>query len=610
MFNCYDFEVFKYDWLVVIIDPTTDTKTVIHNDREALIKYYEAHKNEIWIGYNSRNYDQYILKSILLGFDPKKINDYIILDGVKGWQIDNRFRYYQLYDFDIMVLNTGLKQLEAFMGNNIKETEVPFDIDRALTPDELKQTIYYCTHDVEQTIEVFIRMKTEFDAQLALIKIFSLSLASISKSQAQLAATILHARKKELYDEWEIRLPDTLQLDKYKFVADWFLNPVNHNYEKQLETDIAGVPHVFAWGGVHGAIKQYNYVCKPDEMFVMADVSQLYPFLMWRYKLLSRGCPERAYSILKETIDTSIRLKNEGKKKEREPYKRFNNIIYGAEGDKTNPMYDPLHRNLVCVFGQVLILDLIEKIESFAELIQSNTDGILLKIKNTDFDKLDDCVYAWEQRTGLTMTFDNFEKVFQGDVNNYVVVDYDGKMKTKGQYVKKLSDLDNDLPIVNEAIVKCLTEGIEPAETINACNEMIKFQKVVKVSSKYKYGGHNGQFQNDKTYRVFASTDPRDTYIGKCKTDGATIEKFANTPEHCFIYNDDVNGLECLPKLNKNWYIALAAKRLRDKFGIKLAGDVIQLELDFEEPKVKKPRVKKQPEPKRVKTELEENDIF
>ena len=108
---------------------------------------------------------------------------------------------------------------------------------------------------------------------------------------------------------------------------------------------------------------------------------------------------------------------------------------------------------------------------------------------------------------------------------------------------------------------------------------------------------------------MFASTDPLDTYIGKCKTDGATIEKFANTPEHCFIYNEDVNGLECLPKLNKNWYIALAAKRLRDKFGIKLAGDVEQMEIDFEKPKVKKPKVKKVPI-KEVKTELTEYDIF
>lgn len=608
MLNFYDFEVFKYDWIVVIINPAEQKETVIHNDRDALIRYYDAHKNEIWIGYNSRNYDTIIMKSILLGFNVKKINDYIIHEGLKGWQIDRKLNYIQLYDFDIMVLNTGLKQLEAFMGNNIKETEVSFDIDRSLTPDELQQTIKYCTHDVEQTIEVFIRRKTEFDAQLALVKIFKLPLSQISKSQAQLAATILKARKIELFDEWEIRLPDTLQLTKYKYVADWFLNPVNHNYDKNFECEIAGVPHTFAWGGVHGAIKKYNYVCGKDEMFVVADVSQLYPFLMWRYKLLSRGCPDSAYDTLKETIDTSIRLKNEGKKKEREPYKRFNNIIYGAEGDKTNPMFDPLHRNLVCVFGQVLILDLIEKIESFAELIQSNTDGILLKIKTVDFDRLDDCVYGWEQRTSLSMTFDSFEKVFQGDVNNYVVVDYDGHMKTKGKYVKKLSDLDNDLPIVNEAIVKYLTENIEPAKTINDCNEMIKYQKVVKVSSKYKYGWHNGKVQTDKTYRVFASVDPSDSGIYKMRDEKSKREKFADTPEHCFIWNDEVNGVECLPKLNKNWYIALASKRLREKFGVKLKGDYEQMELEFAEQK--KTRIKKQPPEKRVMVEQDTTDIF
>ena len=163
---------------------------------------------------------------------------------------------------------------------------------------------------------------------------------------------------------------------------------------------------------------------------------------MYQYKLLSRGCPDDAYDILKHTIDTSIQLKNEGKKKEREPYKRFNNIIYGAEGDSTNPMYDPLHRNLVCIFGQLLILDLIEKIESFTILIQSNTDGIFLKIKRSDFLRLDDAVYEWEQRTGLTMTFDCYKTVVQGDVNNYLVVDYKGGIKAKGSYVKGLNPLD------------------------------------------------------------------------------------------------------------------------------------------------------------------------
>ena len=80
MLNFYDFENFKYDWLVVIINPISKTKTVIVNDKEKLEEYYNQHSNEIWIGYNSRNYDQYILKGILCDFDPYQIAMHIIKD--------------------------------------------------------------------------------------------------------------------------------------------------------------------------------------------------------------------------------------------------------------------------------------------------------------------------------------------------------------------------------------------------------------------------------------------------------------------------------------------------------------------------------------------------
>lgn len=602
MMNFYDFEVFTYDWLVVIINPVEQTETVIINDRDKLIEYYEAHKKELWIGYNSRNYDTVILKSILLGFKVKNINDYIIYEGLKEWQIDSRFKEITVFNYDCFILNTGLKQLEAYMGNDIRETSVPFDIDRKLTPEEIEQTVKYCRHDVEQTIEVFIRTKSNFNAQIDLVKTFNLSLNCVSKTLAQLAAIILGARKKQFYDEWEIRLPETLQLNKYKFVADWFMAKINHNYDKTLECDIAGIPHTIAWGGLHGAIDKYIYTCKEDEMFVMADVDQLYPTLMTRYKLLSRAVKD--YKKFENILATSLRLKAEKKKKEREPYKKICNITYGAEGDSNNAMYDPLHRNLVCVYGQVLVIDLIEKLEPFCELIQSNTDGILIKIKSKDFDRLDDTVYDWEQRTGLHMSFDTYKSVYQGDVNNYLIIDYDGHYKSKGAYVKELGDLDNDLPIVNEAIVKYLTEGIEPKDTINACDDLKQFQKVVKVSSKYKYGWHNGQIQTDKTYRVFASKLYQDTYIGKIKSEGATIEKFANTPEHCFIENGNVNGVKVPDKLNKNWYIALAEKRIRDKFGMQLKGDTTQVEFDFKP--VKKPRIKRQPAKKQ--TEIKQQD--
>ena len=571
----YDFEVFKYDWLVVLIDPINHTEQVIVNDKGRLEEYYNQHKNDIWIGYNSRGYDQFILKGILCDFDPYKISKHIIQDKKNGYSFSRLFNKFPLINYDVMSNKTmgSLKTLEGFMGNDIRETEVPFNIDRKLTAGELDQTIYYCRHDVEQTIEVFLQKKNEFDSQMALIKTFKLPLSYIGKTQAQLAAIILGAVKQEFNDDWEIRLPETLKLNKYKFVADWFMNSDNYNDNAKLECEIAGIPHVVAWGGLHGAVNKYSYECKDDEMLVMADVDQLYPTIMIKYKLLSRAVSD--YEKFKYILSESLRLKVLKKKKEREPYKRICNITYGAEGDQFNPMFDPLHRKLVCVYGQVLIVDLIEKIEPFCELIQSNTDGILIKIKAKDFDLLDDTVYEWEKRTGLHMSFDSYKKVIQKDVNNYVVVPYGelydkkGKptWKSKGAYVKELSAIDNDLPIINKAMIDFIVKNIPIGVTINNCDELVMFQKIVKISGKYMHGLHNRQVLNDKTFRVFASKNNNDTSIYKVKNLDKNPEKFANTPEHCFIDNSDIKNKKVPDKLDRSWYIDLTNERLK-QFGV------------------------------------------
>ena len=144
----YDFEVFKEDWLVVIVDTNREEIHEIINDRAALDKVYQANKNNIWIGYNSRRYDQYILKAILCGFNPKAINDFMIVEGKGGWEFSSLLNKYPVINFDIMTSMHSLKQLEGFMGNNIKETSVSFNIDRKLTDQELKDVLQYCRHDV------------------------------------------------------------------------------------------------------------------------------------------------------------------------------------------------------------------------------------------------------------------------------------------------------------------------------------------------------------------------------------------------------------------------------------------------------------------------------
>ena len=134
----------------------------------------------------------------------------------------------------------------------------------------------------------------------------------------------------------------------------------------------------------------------------------------------------------------------------------------------------------------------------------------------------------------------------------------------KGAYVKELTELDNNLPIVNEALVKYITEGIPVEDTINSCNEFIKFQMVFRVSRSYKYAVHNGKRYSERTFRVFASKDINDGYLGRCKQEGGNPDKFGNCPDHCFIWNKSVKGTDIPLTLDKKWYISLAKKRLED----------------------------------------------
>ncbi|MGN1399393.1 MAG: hypothetical protein ACI4WG_05300 [Erysipelotrichaceae bacterium] len=567
MLNFYDFEVTKYDWLVVIINPIEKTENVIANDKKKLEEYFYSHEKEIWIGYNNRRYDQYIMKAILLGMNPKEVNDWIITQNKPGWQFSSLFNKIKMINFDTMLkTDTGLKTLEAFLGNDIKETEVPFDIDRKLTTKEINQMIFYCRHDVEQTIEVFLERKAEFDAAMGLVKIFKLPLEYMGKTGAQRVAKILGGRGKKFDDEFEFPIVDTLRLKKYRSVAEWYRNPENHDYKKKQKVIIAGVEHTLAWGGIHGALKKYY----GEGIYLMADVTAYYPSLQERYKFGYRNManPENFEKIHGE----NLRMKATGDKIARLPYKIADNAISGQLKDQYSPLYDPRENNAICVNGQLLLVDLIEKLEPHIELlIQSNTDGILIKLKSIDdYELIDDIVWEWEKRTGMRMGFDIYTKVFQKDVNNYLLVNPEGKTKTKGAYTKSLSRVDNDLPIINKAMVDFMVHSIPVEKTIAECDELIMFQKVVKLSGKYDYVEHNGTKYSYKCYRVFASESRSDRQILKCKhftREADKKDKFANTPDHCFIDNSNINGKKIPLKLDKQWYVNLAKERLR-QYGV------------------------------------------
>lgn len=565
----YDFEVFKYDWLAVVMDMTAKKTHVIINSPEELEALYKANIKEIWVGFNSRHYDQYILKAILCGFDPKKVNDYIITKGNPGWKFSSLFRQFPLWNYDVM-LNTdvGLKSFEGFMGNDIKETSVPFNIDRKLTPEEIAETVKYCKHDVEQTVQVFLKRTEEFNTMMYFIKHFGLSMDYISKTKAQLAAEILGGNRKgaDFDDEFQFPILDCLHLNKYKHIAEWYANPENHDYSKKQDKQIvAGVEHTFAWGGGHGARAKYS----ADGVFLIIDVTAYYPSLQKKYHFGYRvmNHPENFEFI----HDSNIAYKRKGDKKARQPFKIMDNAISGQMKQKSSALYDPMSNNSICINGQLLLLDLVEHIEPYCELIQNNTDGIIVKLKDYehDFDVLDDVVYEWEQRTGMKMDFDTYiGTIYQKDVNNYLLIDRKtGAVKAKGGYVMKLNDLSYDLPIINKALVDYMIHGIPVRRTIMECQDLREFQLVSRISSKYTHILYGDKPIKEKCIRVFASNNPADPGVKKVHAVRKTTAKLTNSPEHCFIFNDDVKGVPVPDKLDRQWYIDFANKRLSD-FGV------------------------------------------
>lgn len=632
----YDFEVFKHDWLVVCIDVTKKKEYVIINSTNELRALYEENRKDIWVGFNNRHYDQYIMKGILLGMNPKQISDFIVIQGGEGWQFSKAFNRISMINYDVMPNPPiGLKTLEGFLGSNIKETEVRFDIDRPLTQKEIQQTIFYCRHDVEQTIKIFLEKVDEFNAMHEIVRSFRLPLSCIGDSEARITAKVLGCQKQNFDDEFEVEFLPCIRLKKYQYVMDWFKqnlseirDTISFNRElaasgqgrppdeemlkrdfykkRSLTTMIAGIPHTFGFGGLHGA---------PDEpihttgAIYHVDVGNYYPSFLLAHGFVTRAATNDNYNLVYQTRKAmkkkQIRFAKLGDKDESRrwkkaqlPYKKLLNALSGGMKDKTNPAYDPRNNNIMCINGQLLMLDLIEHMEVIPgfELIQTNTDGLIVKIPDTDeaFEMLDDICWEWEMRIStdkcsILLELDSIREIYQKDVNNYLWIDADGSVERIGAYVKELSKIDNDLPILNKALVDYMVHKTPVENTINSCDDLIMFQKIVKLSNNYKWVEHEHCTPVErkkgvrtiktyleypetdrytyKSYRVFASRDIGDGRLLRCGGKKQKGEKFGNTSEHCFIFNDSVEGVKAPDTLDKQWYIKLAKKRLKD-YGI------------------------------------------
>lgn len=271
----YDAEVFKHDFIVGFKNKEIGEYTFFHNDNEGVKNFITD--DAVYCGFNTKGYDQHIIKAIVEGFSPeevKQVNDWIIA-GNQGWEcplLDGV--YYRFNNVDIMddmQMGLSLKAIEAHLFMNICESEVDFLLDRPLTPEEINKTITYNKADLDAT-----EMVTELRRDYLLNKLYLgrqkgiPDVKALSMTNAKLTALYLDARKREYTDEREYKYPDNLRREYIpQEVFDFFDRlhdkdiPDDELFKSKLTIPMGKGECVLGFGGIHMGVP--NYIWKEGD---------------------------------------------------------------------------------------------------------------------------------------------------------------------------------------------------------------------------------------------------------------------------------------------------------------------------------------------------------
>ena len=613
----YDIEVLSHDWIVVAKNIETKGYTVIHNDNYHLRAFLDQ-PDLVLGGFNNKKYDDWVVMTMYQGgsnVEVKKHNDFIIKEKRNAWEypfIQFKKRPFKSFDLrdDIADENISLKATEGNLRRAIVESGISFDIDRPLTPDELEELIKYCKEDVDSTECLYYERKEDYiDAKLLVAEMYGVPPEeAIGLTNAKLSARVLEAKYVERNDERDYVIPDNIDISKIpKVVLDFFMlirdksipdaklfgagkGKKGMTLKAWIKTSVGSCPVTFAWGGVHGAKPCVTVEETEDRVIVNQDVGSLYPNSMINFGYCSRSMkdPEAYVKLVKKRLA----YKKAGDKLRANALKLVVNTVYGAMLNLYNDLADRWAGRSVCISNQLAMMMLITQLAEQCktiDFVNINTDGIMFTIDRNEVELSNVIIATWCEITKFEMERDDFVKVIQKDVNNYIGIKEDGSFKTKGGYVSLYDGGNfktNSLAIIHKAVVDYLVNGIDPEITINECKDVFAFQNIVKTGGTYEGSYHyvNGVREPiQKVNRVYAVKDHKygqvvkGKWITEKRSKNIATGKMISTPvdppvwsetvisecpDHAFIDNENVLTVD---DLDKDYYIDMAKKRI-DKY--------------------------------------------
>jgi hypothetical protein len=549
----YDIECYAFDSFVVF--KNEEKKTVgIFTDKDRFLGLSDFIKGYVLIGYNNYWYDDHMLEAMCKGWSAqrlKELNDKIIVEGIKQYP-QKRFMSLDCFQ-QIDVGMPGLKKIEGNMGRKILESSVGFDIDRPLTPVELREEIDYCSYDIDNTIDIYkLRIKSYFQPKASLVEMVG---------QGQRWNTTTLSANALLGDmtlqKWSnIRLngsdfTDMSMLDYVPLeVRELWLN--SKDDKGKVTIDEFGCKIEFGFGGLHGVNK--NGV-RFDNVKLL-DVASMYPHIILEINALGKAT-EKYHQILLERI--AIKHKDKVKS---DALKLILNSVYGLLKNRYSPLFNPKAALSVCIYGQVALYMLGKMLSPVATIVQLNTDGVAF-IPHGEYAHI---WKEWEEMFNLTLEEEQYDTLIQRDVNNYIGVK-DGKVvKTKGGDVSRYGMdnffKNNSARILDIALVDHLVSGVSVIDTlINNIDNPKLYQYIIKAGHTYKGTFDLEGNEYNKINRIFP-TRKGDLCLYKKREDDGLV-RFPDLPEKMFIWNDDCENITNFERIvDLNHYAQIINKRL------------------------------------------------
>lgn len=489
------------------------------------------------VGFNNVNFDWPIVKAIMDDelHTAKQIYNAAqeIISQEKRTYVQQDIAQLDLYllnHYDNKSRNTSLKALQVSCGwDNVMD--MPFDHTTLVDKTKLEQVLKYNKNDVEFTAYFYELCHDKVELRKKIGKKYNLKV--INKSDVVIGESIFlkylsEAMKIPTRQLMEIRgrradvplkqiiLPNVkfetpqfmklLRLMNETTSSSTFLKQFVENLNTSMTTNdlldkfrdnnirvqriaqqkksfsfsvnFGGMRLDYGVGGIHGCLPPGVYLSSKFYKILDIDVKSYYPNLFIENKLHPRQMKQDVFvKVYADIFQERVKAQLDGDKLTSDALKLALNGMFGKTGSDVSCFYDPFVFYAITVNGQLFISMLVERlVAAGAELLQVNTDGVTVSVPRKKEEQILDVCKKWEQETRLTLEYADYAKMIIRDVNNYIAVYENGKVKEKGAFeTKKDWHKDNSYMVVPLAVREYFVNGTPISETLRKHENILDF---------------------------------------------------------------------------------------------------------------------------------------